>query len=1118
MLIYEKMTEVVKKIQIQKVSRIIFLVLFFSVFSLLVSTFPPIIFADQCSGTASRVIDDYTCKYNSITGYYCELTTTFTSSAACGWYTGYNQCAGGYCGACLACGSETCSVKPDGTGCNITAESCGGGGCGSGAVWAQNGCNCTAGGPTSTPVPPGVTPPTSTPGPTATETPPPPAACGGTCLTDAAAQAGCAANNRYECSDNNYQWCQPPVSLADDNCLEREQRLNPGTYAAICCGGLLPTPTPTPTPTLAAPSNLTTSCTYPNGPIRLNWSDNSSGEQGFKVAKRTSGVWNYNYAFQPPLANATSYNDFTGVNPGVAYDYNVQACYSSTQCSGYANQSQATCYVQAKCNYLSTPGSVYRNQYNVHVSPQEYNGQPGMLPPFDLGTNYYVSTKIRLPLLSTYSTCGSPDCYFNTTNTSAYPLGGIISFATNVQWQPTASTCAGVTNSWAGNPAPAGSSCNNTCYATVEVVCDPSVLSNWTVCGANCRQYQDNECGVTVNARDCTGGYCLDPTSTPVPGTPTPTRTPTPTPTSAATTPTATPPPGSTPTLPPAVPTPTFTPVPGTPTPTFTITPTPTIIPTSPPDQPIFHGEVFYDFNKDGYMDTTCLNGKTMEWMGNTYFGCTGTNCADCSPKANIPAPHLRGFELLAQPLTLQGIVYGENPKYRRSLTQTWNPSGWYYFTVEKNNTYSLSIDDPLSTPAPVGPLTPTPVPFRSCIVTTPNTVADPQIVSVGTSDVPYIDAGVYCCNESDWSDWTACAKTTTTSCEPNCTCTQSRTSACGAVETQGCYLAGVCEIPPTSTPTSTPTNTPTPTITPTPTPYANPPWWQARGGVVYSMGVISSKMPEPTGGVPLPYLIDYGIYSTDPNSVGLPISSSSFGTVTGERYSLHSDGGSPPIAAHIPGNTGAPQPAQTMCAEYSYNYFAQLLNLDPADAVPGGSVSTLADLIAGSTAVAGGQAKTFADDVTLDPSATIAFSTDQHYIFLIDGDLTVNNPNGLPQLLTVDEGGFVAFIVSGNITFSSDVGYTTPQTTTNSSTSNIEGFFLSDGQLTTATTLNTATEKQFVGQGTFVGCSAVNLRRKFTEALNVDYATELFLYRPDLLENAPRALFKPRVEWLESL
>ena len=93
--------------------------------------------------------------------------------------------------------------------------------------------------------------------------------------------------------------------------------LSQGTFSS---GSIVPDPTPTPT-VPAAPSNLSGSALSTNQ-IRLQWTDNSSDETGFRILRKigASGA----YTTLTVLANSTTYTD-NNLAPGTQYFYKAQA-------------------------------------------------------------------------------------------------------------------------------------------------------------------------------------------------------------------------------------------------------------------------------------------------------------------------------------------------------------------------------------------------------------------------------------------------------------------------------------------------------------------------------------------------------------------------------------------------------------------------------------------------------------------------------------------------------------------------------------------------------------------------------------------------------------------------
>jgi hypothetical protein len=118
-------------------------------------------------------------------------------------------------------------------------------------------------------------------------------------------------------------------------------------------------------------------------------------------------------------------------------------------------------------------------------------------------------------------------------------------------------------------------------------------------------------------------------------------------------------------------------------------------------------------------------------------------------------------------------------------------------------------------------------------------------------------------------------------------------------------------------------------------------------------------------------------------------------------------------------------------------------------------------------------------------------------------------DPDEIEELITVDEGGFLAFIVSGNIIVDSSEGHTNLSDTVG----NIEGVYVADGSIIISS--NGEVDKRFVGEGTFVGWTNVNLMRNFnSEEANGAYPTETFVYRPDFVRCTPEKMKHPQVIW----
>lgn len=187
----------------------------------------------------------------------------------------------------------------------------------------------------------------------------------------------------------------------------------------------------------------------------------------------------------------------------------------------------------------------------------------------------------------------------------------------------------------------------------------------------------------------------------------------------------------------------------------------------------------------------------------------------------------------------------------------------------------------------------------------------------------------------------------------------------------------------------------------------------------------------------------------------------------------------------------------------YSYFYSKYSLGFSPIDDYSGSDGDALEP-------VASKEAYFHSGDMTIQSPWDVT-DGESHVIF-IDGDLNIEDPLAVGELITIAEGGFLAFIVSGDINIADSVGnYNLANTT-----SNIEGVFISDGTLTIES--NGAMDKRFICEGTFVGWTDVELLRDYEdEALNESYPTETFVYRPDFVKNTPEKMKRAQILWQET-
>jgi hypothetical protein len=120
---------------------------------------------------------------------------------------------------------------------------------------------------------------------------------------------------------------------------------------------------------------------------------------------------------------------------------------------------------------------------------------------------------------------------------------------------------------------------------------------------------------------------------------------------------------------------------------------------------------------------------------------------------------------------------------------------------------------------------------------------------------------------------------------------------------------------------------------------------------------------------------------------------------------------------------------------------------------------------------------------------------------FILDGNkkvvLLVNNSVTITGNITVVDGSFFAVIAKNDITIQPGV-------------LNVQGIYIADGDIDVGTG-----SLAFEGQGMFIGWNSVIMQRDLG-ALNATTPAEFFIYRPDLLINAPDEFRQSTYEWRE--
>lgn len=283
--------------------------------------------------------------------------------------------------------------------------------------------------------------------------------------------------------------------------------------------------------------------------------------------------------------------------------------------------------------------------------------------------------------------------------------------------------------------------------------------------------------------------------------------------------------------------------------------------------------------------------------------------------------------------------------------------------------------------------------------------------------------------------------------------------------------------------------------------------WFQTLGGSSWAENNIVANIPATTCTPPTctPALI-----ASDPSgnsdSAGFPLTNEGriVTSYEGETYIHESDARSTAVQAQA---TGVEVPIE------NYDYFYDKVGEEAETLVSSDKPTVGTDLTV----------YEYSGNLTIDETSPWNLTNTEKIIVFVDGNMTIDDTTSSEsRIITVDEGGdaFLMFAVSGDLTITENVGYSDITTDpTQADIANVEGVFVSDGTLTIAGVDGT-TDNKFIGAGTFVGWTGVSLERNFDDGvdptLNNNAATETFIFRPDLLVNAPKAVKSAQMTWRE--
>jgi hypothetical protein len=269
-------------------------------------------------------------------------------------------------------------------------------------------------------------------------------------------------------------------------------------------------------------------------------------------------------------------------------------------------------------------------------------------------------------------------------------------------------------------------------------------------------------------------------------------------------------------------------------------------------------------------------------------------------------------------------------------------------------------------------------------------------------------------------------------------------------------------------------------------------PWWQTQGGDVHGGGGISSPIPEAC--VESPTCKEYFSLALNGYS-GLISSPSETSRDFGEGTATETQGN----AWSIDGS------AQALLNDYSYDKLDHLVDLaikDNKEESFNSGVKVIKSGTINKTALVGASAGLYyyppygTGDmaVSLDED-NFSISANQKLVIFVEDNLNIN------KNISVTSGGFLAFIVSGNITIAPSV-------------TKVQGVYFADGNLTVES--NGATDSQFNGQGIFVPRGGAFLKRNFRSGANATTPAEIFTFDPSYLFTAPKVLREKPYLWQE--
>lgn len=290
--------------------------------------------------------------------------------------------------------------------------------------------------------------------------------------------------------------------------------------------------------------------------------------------------------------------------------------------------------------------------------------------------------------------------------------------------------------------------------------------------------------------------------------------------------------------------------------------------------------------------------------------------------------------------------------------------------------------------------------------------------------------------------------------------------------------------------------------------------WWQVLGGGAYAAqttGVaLRSYVPSFYCTAPgcKPFILGQNL-TNDPDSAGVAV------TGGGNVDSLSSPGNQGTHVTQRGTQTVARGSVNTRVKE-GYDFFAREMNLGSSPQQD--FIGQENDAQKPTSPPSGGKSSYYRNgNLTIQSPWQIAAG--ESITVFVNGDLTISDPTNAGGLIQVEEGGFLAFIVRGNIIVTPSVG----NSTLTSLATNIEGIYVADGTMIFQGAGTAAGgDKRLVLAGTYVGWTNVTIQRDYSDggarqAENNTKPATTVIFRPDFVINTPDQMKRSSYIWQET-